>query len=184
MPERARVTSVEALEAFRTSLVLYVSKARPTLEEVSAEVLRTRLWLENEQRMRWENEVRRRSKQLEQAKQALSSSRMSLLGEAGSAEQMAVRKAKRALEEAEAKLKMVKYWTREFDSRTEPLVKQLQKLHTFLANDLLQANAHLVQVIQTLAAYAEIAAPAVATPTVGERAGAEMTNDQSPMTSE
>src|SRR5947208_7463376 len=133
MPQRAQVTSVEALEAFRATLIVYLSKARPTLEEVSADVLRTKLWLENEQRMHWENQVRRRSQALEQAQQALSSARMSNLREASNTEFMAVRKAKRALEEAEAKLKLLKYWNREFDSRVEPLVKQLEKLHTFLA---------------------------------------------------
>jgi chromosome segregation ATPase len=164
MPEpRAHVTSVDALEDFRTSLILYVSKARPTVEEVSAEVLRTKLWLENEKRMYWESQVRRRAQALEQAEQALSSARMSNLRDARSTEQMAVRKAKQALEEAEAKLKVLKYWNREFDSRVEPLVKQLEKLHTFLANDLLQANAYLTQAITTLAAYAEMAPPSAAT---------------------
>src|SRR5438105_3563890 len=157
MPEqRAHVTSVEALESFRTSLLLYVSKARPTVEEVSSDVLRTKLWLENEQRMHWEGQVRRRAKALEQAEQALSSARMSTLREASTTEQMAVRKAKHALEEAEAKLKLLKYWNREFESRVEPLVKQLDKLHSFLANDLVQANACLAQAISALAAYAEM----------------------------
>src|SRR2546421_3809545 len=158
MPEqRAHVTSVEALESFRTSLLLYVSKARPTVEEVSADVLRTKLWLENEQRMHWESQVRRRAQALEQAEQALSSARMSNLREATNTEHMAVRKAKHALEEAETKLKVLKYWTREFDSRVEPLVRQLEKLHTFLANDMVLANAYLTQAINTLAAYAGIA---------------------------
>jgi hypothetical protein len=148
--QRAHVTSVEALESFRTSLILYVSKARPTLEDVSADVLRTRLWLENEQRLHWESQVRRRAKALEQAEQARST------------EQMAVRKAKSALEEAEAKLKLLKYWSREFDSRVEPLVKQLEKLHTFLSNDALQANAYLAQAITTLSSYAEMAPPSAA----------------------
>src|SRR6266700_4033198 len=149
MPERAHVTSVEALESFRASLVLYVSKARPTLEEVSAEVLRTKLWLENDQRMHWEGQVRRRAKALEQAQQALSSARMSTLHHGGT---------------AEGKLKLLKYWNREFDGRVEPLVKQLQKLHTFLANDLVQASAYLAQTINTLAAYAEVPPPGAATP--------------------
>src|ERR1041385_62452 len=90
MPERAHVTSLDALESFRASLILYVSKARPTLEEVSADVVRTRLWLQNDQRMHWENQVRRRAKALEQAQEALSSARMSHLREASAAEQMAV----------------------------------------------------------------------------------------------
>ena len=162
MPERAHVTSVEALESFRASLILYVSKARPTLEEVSADVVRTRLWLQNDQRTHWENQVRRRAKTLEQAQEALSSARMSHLREASTTEQMAVHRAKRALEEAEAKLKQLKQWNREFDSRVEPLVKQLEKLHNVLANDMLLAGAYLAQAIDTLAAYADIAPPSAA----------------------
>lgn len=154
--QRAHVTSVEALEAFRISLILYVSKARPGLEDVSADVLRTKLWLENEQRMHWEGQVRHRTKRLEQSEQALSSARMSNLREATTTEQMAVRKAKASLEEAEAKLKLLKYWNREFESRVEPLARQLEKLHTFLANDLLHAEADLAQAVSTLSAYAEI----------------------------
>ena len=164
MPERAHVTSVEALESFKTSLILYVSKARPTLEEVSSDIIRIRSWLQNDQRTHWENQIRRRAKELEQAQMALSSARMSTLREASSAEQRTVRKAKQALEEAEAKLKVVKYWNREFDNQVEPLVRQSEKLHTVLANDMLQAIAYLAQIINTLAAYADIAAPSAASP--------------------
>ena len=34
MPQRAHVTSLSAIEAFRANLIVYLSKARPTLEEV------------------------------------------------------------------------------------------------------------------------------------------------------
>jgi hypothetical protein len=156
MPERAHVTSVEALESFRTSLIIYVSKARPILDEVGSDVLRTRLWLQNEQRLHWENQLRRRRKALEQAQQALSSARMSNLPQAIIVEQVAVQRAKRAFEEAEAKLKLVKYWNREYDSRVEPLARQLEKLQTILIHDMPNAAAYLTQAIQTLAAYAEI----------------------------
>jgi hypothetical protein len=156
MPERAHVTSVEALDTFRASLIIYVSKARPTLEEVSADVTRTRVWLENDARTHWESQVRRRAKALEEAKQALFSSRISDLREVTTSEQMAVHKAKRAFDEAEAKLKILKQWTREYDSRVEPLLKQLAKLHTVLSNDMLLAAAYLTQAINTLAAYADV----------------------------
>lgn len=168
MPEKAHVTSVDALEGFRASLVIYVTKARPTVEEVSAEVLRTKVWLENDQRVHWEGQVRRRAKVLEQAQAALSSSRMSSFREASTVELMAVQRAKRALEEAEAKLKLLKYWNREFDSRSGPLVKALEKLHTILANDMLKANAYLAQAVSTLAAYAEMPPPAIPTPPAPE----------------
>lgn len=166
MAEKAHVTSIEALELFRLNLILYVSKARPALEEVSADLLRTRLWLQNDQRMHWETQFRRREKELQQAQQALSSARMSSFRQDKSTEQNAVRKAKRALEEAEAKLRILKHWNREFDNRVNPLAKQLEKLHTVLATDMVRAAAYLSQAIDTLAAYAEMApgsAPATST---------------------
>lgn len=156
MPERAHVASVEALEDFRNKLLIYLSKARPTVEEVSADVMRTRLWLENEQRVHWEGQVRRRTKVLEQAQQALFSSRVSSLREESGTEQLAVQRAKRALDEAQEKLKLLKRWNRDFGSQVEPLVKQLDKLHTILSNDMLLAVAYLAQAIKTLDGYADI----------------------------
>ncbi|MEY2408107.1 MAG: hypothetical protein QOF48_777 [Verrucomicrobiota bacterium] len=163
MADKAHVTSVDALETFRANLVLYVSRARPTVEEVSSDVLRTRLWLQNDQRLHWEGQHRRRAKQLEQAQAALSGARLSDLRGDKTVEQNAVRKAKAALEEAEAKLKRLKQWTRDFDSQVQPLVKQLEKLHTVLSNDMLLANAYLTRAIDTLSAYAEMAPPSAAT---------------------
>src|SRR6185436_4295470 len=104
MPQRAHITSVDALETFRSQLIVYLSKARPALEEVTADVLRTRLWLENEQRTHWESQVRRRAKELEQAQAALFSARLSSLRKETSTEQMAFHRAKRLLDGAESKL--------------------------------------------------------------------------------
>ncbi len=177
MSPRAHVTSVEAIEDFRASLVVFLSKARPTLEEVSDEALRTRLWLENEQRTRWEAEVRRRTRTLEQAQQALFSAGISNLRDASDAEKMAVQRARRALEEAEAKLKVVKQWARDFENRAEPLTRQLDKLHTLLSNDMLKAVAYLVNVIKALDAYADVAPPEMeeaSTPPVSEAPAGEV----------
>lgn len=162
MPQRAQVTSVEALEAFRSLLIVYVSKARPTLEEVTAEVLRTRSWIQNEQRTRWEAEARRRAKELEQAQAALFSAKISNLRQESSAEQIAFHRARRAMDEAESKLRTLKQWNREFDNRCDPLVKQTEKLHTVLASDLTKGIAYLTEAIKTLAAYIEGGPPAAA----------------------
>ena len=74
MPQKAVVTSLEAIEDFRSNLVLYLSKARPALEEASAEVFRVRSWIQNEQRAFWEAQVRRRTKELEEARRERDSS--------------------------------------------------------------------------------------------------------------
>jgi hypothetical protein len=71
MAERAQVTSVEAIESFRASLILFISKVRPTLEEVSDEVQRLQFWLQNDQRRHWEGELRKRGLKLEEAKREM-----------------------------------------------------------------------------------------------------------------
>jgi hypothetical protein len=158
MPERAQVTSIEAIESFRSALVVYISRARPVLEEVSADVLRTRSWLENDQRNHWQNELKRRLRVLEQAQQTLFSSRISNLRDETSAEVMAVHRAKRAVEEAQQKLRIVKLWDRDFESRVQPLLKQVEKLHTLYANELPKAIAHLAQLTKSLEDYADVPA--------------------------
>jgi hypothetical protein len=156
MPDKANVTSVEAIEDFRAKLVIYISKARPALEEVSSDVLRLRLWLENDQRMALEGLARRRRKEFDNAQAALTSARMAIIKHETSAEQLAVTRARRSLEESETKLKRVKYWDREFSTVVEPMAKQLEKLHTVLANDMGKAVAHLAKIIHTLSQYADI----------------------------
>jgi hypothetical protein len=159
MSQRAIVTSVEAIEAFRATLIVYLSKARPTLEEVSSDVLRMRSWLENDQRTHWEGEMRRRTKDLEAAQQALFSAKLGTLRTESSAEHLAVHRARRALDEADQKLRILKRWNRDFDGRVQPLVKQMEKLHTVLSNDMVKAAAYLAETVKTLAAYADKAPP-------------------------
>jgi len=156
MAQKAQVRSLDAIEAFRSQLVIYLSQARPALEEVSADVMRTRSWLENDQRTFWENQIRRRTRAVEQTQQALFSGRLSNLRHETAAEQLDYHRARRALDEAEEKLRTIKRWNREFDSRVQPLLKQVEKLHTILSNDMVQALASLSQTIMTLAAYADI----------------------------
>jgi len=167
MPQKAQVTSVEAIEAFRANLIVYVSKARPTLEEVGADVLRAKSWIENDQRTYWENMVRRRTRELQEAQQALFSARISNLRKETAVEQMAYHRARRALDEAETRLRVLKKWGREFDSHVAPLLKQTEKLHTVLANDMVKAAAYLAETIKTLAAYAESSSAGVAAETSG-----------------
>jgi len=159
MAERAQVTSVEAIEAFRADLIVFLSKARPALEEISAEVVRTRVWLETTQHSHWQGEVRRRGRELEEAQQELFSARISKLQEATAAQHIAVTRARQAIREAEAKLAVIKKWERELENRTEPLVKQVDQLHGFLAMDMVKAVAYLGEVVKTLEAYAGVAPP-------------------------
>ena len=165
MADRANVTSVEAIESFRANLIAYLGKTRPVLEDACDDVLRTRQWLQYDRRVHWENEFKRRRKKLEEAEQSLFSARIGNLREPTSAEMAAVTRAKRALNEAEEKLRLVKKWTLEFDNRVQPLVKELEGLRTMLANDMPKAVAHLAQVVKMLDAYAGVKPAGVVTST-------------------
>jgi hypothetical protein len=154
MPEKAQITSVEAIESFRAQLIVFLGQARPVLEEASSEMSRTRLWLQNERRMSLENELRRRERRLEEARQELFNTTVSSLPTGTAALlQMTVQRSQRAVHETEAKLKLLKRWDTELDNRAAPLMKQIGQLHGFLATDMTRAVAYLDQILRTLDAY-------------------------------
>src|SRR5262245_34730891 len=165
MPDRAQVTSIEALDSFRAELLVYLSKMRPLLEDSSDEISRTRLWLQSDRRLHWEGQVRRRTKELEQAQQALFSAELANLRGPAMAERMAVQRRERAVADAKDKLRLGKNWTIEFDHRAEPLAKQLESLHSVLTQTIPKAAAWLAQAVKTLDAYARVAPPKTVSPT-------------------
>jgi hypothetical protein len=156
MAERANITSFDAIAAFRNSLIVYLGKARPLLEEISGEVIRMRQWIEEDQRRHWENQLRIRSRKLEEARAELFNATLSKLQQSTALKQMQVQRADRAVRESEDKLKMVRKWSRELENRTGPLVKQGEQLQTYLVTDMKQAVAYLDRVMEALEAYASI----------------------------
>jgi hypothetical protein len=164
MANQARVTSTDALESFRASLIVFLVKARRSLDDVGDEVRRMRLWLQHDRRTHWENEFRKRTKVLDQAQQELMSARLSGNHETALlVRQAAVSKAKRALGDAEDKLRKVKMWNQNYDSCSDPMIKKLENLRQFLDIDMPQAIAYLVNVQRTLDAYASAPAPETGT---------------------
>ena len=155
MATQAKITDVEAIELFRGALILFASQARPALEEISSEIVRTRLWLQNDQRYFWENQKRAREKKMEQAQQELFTARLSDSQETTSLLQMAVQRARRGVEEAEQKMKRLKKWDGDLENRAAPLLKEVEQLHNFLTADIPRAIAHLAQIVKTLDAYAD-----------------------------
>ncbi len=160
MPEHADVRSVEAIKQFRAHLANYVAKAGAALDEVHEEVVRTRLWLEGEQRAYWQGHVRRSAQALEEAERALFRARLPGLRESVQGEQLAVNRAKGALQRAEAKLARVRGWARAYDDRVLPVEKGLGTLRTTLDSDMPRALASLAQTIDNLEAYRSVAGPA------------------------
>lgn len=156
MPDRAKVTSLEAIESFRAKLIIYRDKAGRVLDEVTDEVTRTRLWLEQDRIPYWQNQIRTRHRELEQRQQELFAAQLSGLLEASQVQQAAVQKARHSLRDAEARLQLVKQWNRQFDQRVEPLGRQVEKFRHTLGTDLGRAVAWMNELLKTLSDYVEL----------------------------
>src|SRR3954454_6991525 len=161
MAEQAQVTSVEAIEAFRANLIVYLTKAKPTLEEVFSEIQRTKTWLQNDQRNYWDNQMRLRRRELERSQAELFSAKLSKLQQATGIQEMAFHRAQRAVREAEEKLALLKQWNRELENRSAPMLKLVEQLHGYMTADMLKAGAYLAQAVQTLEAYAGVPNPGI-----------------------
>lgn len=159
MSNQAKVTSVDALDAFRAALIIFQSKARRCIDDANDELRRTRMWVQHEQRTHWENALRKCRRDLEAAEQELFSAKLSSLRDNISFQQNAVRKARAAVAHAEEKLRNVKAWNRNFDNVADPLAKRLEGLRQFLDFNLPKGITFLVQAARTLDAYAETHEP-------------------------
>ena len=160
MPLPAKVTSIEALDDFKANLIVYLEKAGRLLDEISEDVVRTRIWLETDRQLHWKKRVHHRTKELAQAEQELLTARLSDMPEAIKARRLAVNKAKLALRQAEEGLARVKQWIRRFETEVQSRTKVVAQLRHVLAYDMNKAAALLEGTAATLAAYAETAPPA------------------------
>lgn len=160
MPQPAKVTSIEALDAFKASLIVYLEKARRILDGVSEDVVRTRIWLETDRQLHWKNRVRQRTRELAQAEQELLTARLSEMPEAIKARQMSVNKAKLNLRGAEDGLARTKQWIRQYETQVQSHARVVTQLRHSLAHDMGKAVVFLEEAATTLAAYAEMSPPA------------------------
>jgi hypothetical protein len=164
MAEQAKVTSLDALEFFRQRLLVFQSKAQRVLDDVRDEVKRTRFWVQNDQWRHWEHQIKKRRQLLELAEAELMTARMSEFIESPTIQQQAVRRARASVLEAEEKLRHVKHWSLEFDRRSDPHVRRLEQLRSWLDDEVPKATAYLWNAQRTLEAYASDSPPAPTPP--------------------
>lgn len=180
MAQQAQVTSIEAINEFRSQLINYLEKAQGAVEDAAEQIVRTRVWLQSDQRSYWEAEIRRRTKALEMAQQELFSARASELVEGAALKQMAVNRARQRLEEAQDRLKRLKNWSRRYDNEVGLPGRSVDRLRTYFSNDMRKAVAHLAQIITTLETYAERSS---SQPSQSPTPGVESSDPAAPATS-
>jgi hypothetical protein len=157
--ESAKVTSIDALDSFKASLIVYRDRAGAILDEISGDVARTRIWLETERLPHWKRLVQQRTKELGQAKQELMTAQLSEVPETVKARRLAVHKAELSLRDAEEGLARVKHWIRRYETQVESRLKTVTKLRDFLASEMGKGVVFLEGATASLIEYAETKPP-------------------------
>lgn len=151
----ANVTNIEALERFRSSLVLFLERAGFVLDEVSEEVKRTRIWLQTEQKMKLAHEMKRRERELEMLEQEMFTARLSDLAQKKTGLQMVINKKRREIRDLECKARAVSGWLRNFDSTVETEARKADKLRQQIDIEMARAVTFLTESVRQLKAYSE-----------------------------
>ncbi len=154
MPALAKVSSIDALDAFRASLIVYLDRARHILDDVQHDVLQTRSWLEDDRLPYWKKQARIRGHELSQAEQELLTARLSGHTEAVRDRRRACERARIRVAEAEEVAGRVRRWILQFDHEVDPRLRAIQPLRHSLDQDLVKAVALLAQTASVLADYA------------------------------
>jgi len=183
----ANVTSVEAIEAFRNSLIIFLEKARAALHDVSDQVGRTRTWVQFEQSSHWQNERRRRARALEQAEAELFSAKLSQWTDSAAQLKITANRCRAALSEAEDRLRAVKRWGRDYDQTVTVLAQKVEGLAHIVNHEMPKALAYLDNTAGNLHLYSEsfgVSKGAAAPPTPDSEEGSdseqEITESPSP----
>jgi hypothetical protein len=189
MEGSARVESLDAIRDFKIALAKFIEVGNGALSDAESELNRTASWLDPEQDLYWQGQIRQRADKLAQAQDKLREKQLfkDSTGRTPSAieEQKAVAVAKRRLEESQQKLQKVRQHSRRMQKTILLYKGQVQRMTTSLTGDLPAAIAHLSNLLQSLDAYVALAASAGESApestgeltTVGTESGASMARE-------
>jgi paraquat-inducible protein B len=155
LAQKAHVTSIDALDRFRSSLVVFVERVNSILDEVSEEVKRTRIWLQSEQRLRLDQQMKRRNRELDMLKQEMFTARLSNLTNAKTGQQLQINRKRREIRDIEDKMKALAAWLRNFDSTVETEARKVEKLRFLIDTDMKKAIRFLSETVRLLEEYSE-----------------------------
>jgi hypothetical protein len=160
MPESARVQSVDDIRAFRAVLIKFAEEAQTSLISAETELQRTLHWLQGQQTLHWQDQIRKRTEMVNRCKQAVRDKRLykDSTGSYPSAheEEKALRLALARLEEATQKLAATQKYARVLHREILLYKGQVQRFSTVAQVDLPHAVAWLDRVVVKLQAYAEL----------------------------
>ena len=157
MSDQVRVSSFEAVAAFRAALIGFIEASSAALSAAESDIRRTLTWLETEQVPHWKKVVREAGQQVEQAKTAYREK--ALYKDATGArhtaidELRALRKAEARRDEAERRAQATRRNLRELQRDLTVYQGGIQRFRNMLTGQLPLAAEELTRVIEQLERY-------------------------------
>ncbi|MAD19341.1 MAG: hypothetical protein CMJ52_03860 [Planctomycetaceae bacterium] len=161
--ESADVRSIDAIDRFRVALVEFVDAGRISVTEADSDLDRTLLWLERDRVPHWTRQIRKRQELVTRAKSDLYRKQTQSSAKDGRAsvvdEKVALQRATRRLEEAQAKLQATKTWLRRLEQERIDFKSAMSGFSVAVDHDLPHAIGLLKRMTENLESYLALAPP-------------------------
>lgn len=158
MPERAKITDIEALRDLKAALAVFAEEVRTTLSGVDAEVGRVGQWLTHERPAHWKHEIRRREDKVQAAKAAIAAKQLARAPEPVSVaqERKDLQRAQSTLDEGQHRAAAVKRWASVWDREAQLYKSSCSGLTETLERDVPMGISRLERMMQALEAYLRV----------------------------
>lgn len=158
MAERVSVGSVEALEAFKPSVVKFAELTQAAISAAESSSRRTLDWLVRERRPTLQREIRRLQEEITRARTKMISRADPMQDNPLPKvdDRLALDAAKRKLRAAEERLELTQRWARQLERAIEEYKGAVSQLGWFVRGELGRAVGALEQMGDILEGYAQI----------------------------
>lgn len=163
----AKVSSIEAVRAFKAALIEFADEAASALDSMSAQIHRARDWVEHEQPPYWQQQIKLAFDEVSEARLRLETCLMrDVAGHRPSCieERQAHRAAKQRLEYCQQMVPKVKAWSVKFRHEADEYRGRMGRLSGMIEVELPRMIGLIERTATALEKYADIAAPAVDSP--------------------
>lgn len=167
MSQSANVRSIESIHDFKVALANFADDARNALNGVESDLRKTRNWLQRDQLVYWQSQVKRRNEEVSTARTELHRRRLSQQGSdavTDTEQRENLRAAQRRLEEAERKVALVKKWVPVLEHAIAEYHTTAQPLGDSLGGSLVNSMMLLQRTVASLEAYLATAPPPAPAP--------------------
>ncbi len=157
MNQSANVTSIEAVQAFRTALVKFEENASESITTLELEIRRAVNWIEVDRRRYWPVQVKQASEEMAQARNALERCQLKYGSEEAPScyeQKKDYERAKRRLRYCEDQVRNVKQWIQTIRQELTLFDGQMAKMRLSVDSELPLAIASLSNLLGALERYA------------------------------